>query len=970
MREPGEKIGYYVIRSLLGRGGMGEVYEAEDLRLGRRVALKLIPCGAEPDASERMLREARAAAGFEHRNVVVVFDVGVIDEGPCKGETYLAMELVRGRTMRALLRDDGVPLSRKLRWLIDVARALAAGHSAGLVHRDIKPDNLMVREDGVIKVLDFGIAKKSRSVDPSAPTEITPDVPTLTKAGSIVGTPRYASPEQLRGERLDGRADQYSWGATAFELLSGHAPFEADDPVTLLSRVLSGDPPKLGSLTRDIPWEVEATVMRAISRRAEDRFATLDDAADALEPFADAAFASADKATGRIAALSSPPKTERSAPSVVSRAARTSARIFFWIAAALGTVIIVAIVVGALTGHFRFTPPTTPSASTSGQATGTSNFAPALRCSDAQVTGEGASPELAHMLGIGACARLAVVTGRSWNHAAAFDKGSSSDNGLPLDVTVALGPTTRVSLRLGTLAESSSSTSPVEAMQAAVRAMATRIGTPPMSDAERADWGSSSPEGARRIERVWRALLIGDLADPESDARALVKTDPDSPWSHAILGIIELRGSKPSLDALTEAEARLDRLSGARKKGLGAIVRLLSKPKPDEAMRELRQAYDDAPDDADIAGLYAAIAVNLVPSDEGFAVVDRLAERFPTRAILALENAVIAPPRRDLDRDQRYISRLTQILPDASCFDLVVELRLERNDVPGAREIIARCKLYSGSASNDLGLDLREARVDLFAGDADQGHALAAKRLGDPRATVRAEAANLVIASQLVSGKVGDADETILAEWRRGRDEQSSLLAFRHAQALLRLHRRLGTEPPDEVVHWLEESLPKMTFLPEHTKLALAVDVALAKPTDVAKADALLAAIDKLGDPGTSLVSLPLVRQRHGDRAAVDLLRRSTRVGDGPRTLVAVDAALALIATKADVEEIDRSLALLRRPDAISEIALDTDIADLLLARALESAGKPDEAAKWMAKIDAAFVHADPGLKATLAKLK
>jgi hypothetical protein len=161
-----------------------------------------------------------------------------------------------------------------------------------------------------------------------------------------------------------------------------------------------------------------------------------------------------------------------------------------------------------------------------------------------------------------------------------------------------------------------------------------------------------------------------------------------------------------------------------------------------------------------------------------------------------------------------------------------------------------------------------------------------------------------------------------------------------------------------------------MTFLPEHTKLALSVDVALAKPKNVAETDALLAAIDKLGDPGTSLVSLPLVRQRHGDRAAVDLLRRSTRVADGPRTLVAVDAALALTATKADFEEIDRSLALLRRPDAISEIALDTDIADLLLARALESAGKPDEAAKWMAKIDAAFVHADPGLKATLAKLK
>jgi serine/threonine protein kinase len=218
MRQPGHKVGHYVIRSLLGQGGMGEVYEAEDVRLGRRVALKLIPKGADADASERMMREARAAAGFEHRNVVLVLDVGVVEDEDGQGQTYLAMELVRGRTMRALIRETTIPLGRKLRWLVDVARALAAGHVLGLVHRDIKPDNLMVRDDGVIKVLDFGIAKRAKIVDPSAPTEASLDIGTLTKEGSIVGTPRYAPPEQLRGETLDGRADQYAWGATAYEV--------------------------------------------------------------------------------------------------------------------------------------------------------------------------------------------------------------------------------------------------------------------------------------------------------------------------------------------------------------------------------------------------------------------------------------------------------------------------------------------------------------------------------------------------------------------------------------------------------------------------------------------------------------------------------------------------------------------------------------------------------------------------------
>ena len=574
------------------------------------------------------------------------------------------------------------------------------------------------------------------------------------------------------------------------------------------------------------------------------------------------------------------------------------------------------------------------------------------------------------MVGISACARLAVATGRGWNHDRAIDKGPDVGKSAPLYVDVVFGPTTRVTLQLGTFTEGSAATSPVEAMQAAVRAMAARIGTPPMSEAERADWGASSPEGARRIERVWRALLVGDLQDPESDARALVKSDPDSPWSHAILGIIALRGSKAGLDALSEAEARLDRLSGARKKGLGAIVRLLSRPKPDEAMRELRQAYDDAPNDADVAGLYAAIAIGQVPSDEGFAVVDRLADSFPTRAILALQNAVSAAPRHDLDRDERYIARLSQILPDSSCDDIVIDQRLARGDVDGARATIDTCKRYFGSASQEVGLDLKEARVDLFAEKLDEAHDLAAKRLGDPRPTVRAQAASLVIASLLASGKVAQADETIRSEWQRGRDEESSLVAFRQAQALLRLHRRLGTKPPEEVVHWLEESIPKATFLPEHSKLALSIDVALARPADPRANDALLTLVDKLADPGTSLVALPLVRARRGDRAAVDLLRRSARTGDGPRMLVAIDAALALEATHAVPEEIEQTLSLLRRPGALGAIALDAVIANLILARALEAGGKHAEAAKWSAKTDAALVHADPGLKASLAKLK
>jgi len=209
MKRPGDKVERYLIEAVLGRGGMGEVYEALDTRLGRRVALKLLPADADAGDNQRMMREARAAAAFAHPNVVVVYDVGEV-----LGSTYIAMELVRGKVLRAFVGDAAIPRARRLRWLCDVAQALAAAHEAGLVHRDVKPDNVMVRDDGTVKVLDFGIARRQASrVDPSAPTAVDNSaIGTLTEAGVVVGTPLYAAPEQLRSEDLDGRADQFAWG--------------------------------------------------------------------------------------------------------------------------------------------------------------------------------------------------------------------------------------------------------------------------------------------------------------------------------------------------------------------------------------------------------------------------------------------------------------------------------------------------------------------------------------------------------------------------------------------------------------------------------------------------------------------------------------------------------------------------------------------------------------------------------------
>src|SRR5688500_2795129 len=196
MLKPGDQIDRFRIEEPLGEGGMGRVYRAYDERLDRRVAIKVLVEDEDPEARTRLVREARAAAQLDHPNVVAVYDVGEVEGSP-----YIAMELVSGRTLRSYVGDASVTPKERVRCLLEVARALGAAHDAGLVHRDVKPENVIIRGDGRVKVLDFGIARRQRPPgDASAPTDHS--LSTLTADGIKVGTPMYMAPEQIRGDTI------------------------------------------------------------------------------------------------------------------------------------------------------------------------------------------------------------------------------------------------------------------------------------------------------------------------------------------------------------------------------------------------------------------------------------------------------------------------------------------------------------------------------------------------------------------------------------------------------------------------------------------------------------------------------------------------------------------------------------------------------------------------------------------------
>ena len=230
---------------------MGQVWKAQDQRLGRTVAVKILPESSAADLRIRFEQEARAASALQHPNIVSVFDIGT--EG---GVPYIVSELVEGETLRALLLKGPLALRRSLEIASQIAGGMSAAHQAGITHRDLKPENIMIAPDGRAKILDFGLAKRSTATTGKRPDNSTETY--LSEPGTILGTANYMSPEQARGLAVDYRSDQFSFGIVLHEMLSGHQPFKRDSTPQTLAAIIAEDAPPLPSpVPVPLKWVVE-----------------------------------------------------------------------------------------------------------------------------------------------------------------------------------------------------------------------------------------------------------------------------------------------------------------------------------------------------------------------------------------------------------------------------------------------------------------------------------------------------------------------------------------------------------------------------------------------------------------------------------------------------------------------------------------------------------------------------------------
>lgn len=310
----GQTLSHYRILEKLGGGGMGTVYRAQDTKLGRQVAIKLLATGlpADPERLRRFEQEARAASALDHPNIVTLFDIAEKGDQP-----FIVMQLVEGATLGQLMKRGQQDLKNVLDYAVQIADGLARAHGRGIVHRDLKPDNVMVTEDGLVKILDFGLAKLMEPLGISETSTLDRRQPP-TEAGRIVGTAAYMSPEQARGGSVDARSDVFSFGTVLYEMVTGRRAFSGDSVPELLTAILREEPERVSALVPSVPIQLDMIIARALRKEPERRFQSMADVRVELQEIKDALESGSFVSAERLRQVEAPTKRKR--------------RLWFWVA--------------------------------------------------------------------------------------------------------------------------------------------------------------------------------------------------------------------------------------------------------------------------------------------------------------------------------------------------------------------------------------------------------------------------------------------------------------------------------------------------------------------------------------------------------------------------------------------------------------------------------------------------------------
>src|SRR6266498_267147 len=304
--EVGKSLGNYKVVSAIGAGGMGEVYRARDTKLGRDVAIKVLPASLSESAERlnRFEQEAQAAGALNHPNILVIHHIGIHDGAP-----YIVSELLEGETLRERMGGAALPQRKAIDYALQIAKGLAAAHEKGIVHRDIKPDNIFITHDGRVKILDFGLAKLTSATDGNQSQTEVPTRKVNTDPGTVMGTMGYMSPEQLKGQAADHRSDIFSFGAILYEMLSGKRAFRGDSMAETMSAILREDPPDLSETNKTVSPALERLVRHCLEKNPEERFHSASDLAFAIESLSGATTSSGQTETKAAALPALGPRT-------------------------------------------------------------------------------------------------------------------------------------------------------------------------------------------------------------------------------------------------------------------------------------------------------------------------------------------------------------------------------------------------------------------------------------------------------------------------------------------------------------------------------------------------------------------------------------------------------------------------------------------------------------------------------------